>query len=146
MEDVKVVDGKVESQIVALRVDSVEKLQHLLPFLAMKPNVQTYCRRHITDPLTLILTNGAKSCLIASILEHDFFGRICIYVWAQNADQMDIRHLRYYLQMAEDWAKTKGAEKIVAFVDDEGPWKRLPAYLRLTGLNPYRMVFAKETI
>ncbi|SRR6266849_812681 len=123
------------------RVQTLDSLQALL--MECLPNndvAQKYVMKHFNDPETLILKYG-RSCMIASVLEHDFFGKICVLVWVQNPDHYSPRTAQ---RVVEQWAEARGCEAIVSFLDENGPWTKLKAYMRLTGLRPFRMVFHKK--
>jgi hypothetical protein len=143
MESVQSVDGKVElmDTPMAHRVDDLNTFQNLMPYLTHNQKLVNYCLRHFRDPDTLILACG-RSCIVVSILEHDFFGRIGLLAWAQNPDHFPPRKA---LELAYGWAQSKGATQMVAFLDQEiSPWKKLKGLMRLTGMVPFRMCFAKE--
>lgn len=145
MPDVNSVVGRVESTTLTrvLRVANEKELEKFLPTIAGHEMATMYCVKHFKDPDTLILYRG-NSCLITSIIEHDFFGRIALIVWGQNADKL-VRTVHEAMQLVQWWAKDDmHAVSLVAFVGEEGPWNKIEAFKRLTGMKPFRMVFAKE--
>ena len=134
--------GQVESteELRVHRVDTVSKLQDLMPFVSHNQELLKYVVATWRDPDTLILRYG-RSCAIVSILDHPFMGKIAIFAWGQNPDRFNTKA---GLNLVERWSKDRGATKLISFVDENGPWNRIPAFTRLTGMTPYRMVFAKE--
>jgi hypothetical protein len=145
MPDVNNVVGRVESTTGSgvRRVTTEQELEKFLPMIAHHEKATMYAIRHYEDPDTIILYRG-QSCIMASIIEHDFFGRIALIVWGQNRDNK-LSTVHEAMQLVQWWAKDdKKAVSVVAFVGEEGPWGRIPAFTRLTGLKPFRMVFAQE--
>lgn len=146
MPDVNFVVGKVESTPAPSAVRHVQteaELNRFLPTIRHHEMATMYVKKHFQDPDTLILYRG-NSCIITSIIEHDFFGRIALIVWGQNDDKR-LSTVYQAMQMVRWWAKDdKKAVSVVAFVGEEGPWDRIKVFTRLTGLKPFRMVFAQE--
>jgi hypothetical protein len=139
-DDASVADGREKSHSIE-RVQDIPTLQNLMPFITHSEELQRYVLARWRDPNTLIL-RYERSVVVASVLEHDFFGgKICVLVWAQNPDHFPVR---IGMGIVEEWARERGASRLVAFMDESGPWQRLKAYMRLTGLKPFRMCFAKE--
>src|SRR5678816_4167054 len=68
------------------RVTTPEELEKFLPTIAHHELATLYAVKHFQDPDTVILYRG-QSCIMASIMEHDFFGRIALIVWGQNSDK-----------------------------------------------------------
>lgn len=132
--------GGKEKSLSIVRVQDLKSLQGVMPYLAHNELVQAYVMKRFRDPDTLILQHE-KSVVVASVLEHDFFGRVCILAWAQNPEHVSTRKVQ---QTVEMWAKDRGATHLIAFLDENGPWKRIKGLMRLTGLKPYRMVFSRE--
>jgi hypothetical protein len=145
MPDVKSADGKEESTSLrsVRRVSTEAELYKFLATVRDNPQVTMYATKHYNDPDTLILYRE-NACLITSIIEHDFFGRIALIVWGQNKDKR-VTTVRQALEIIKWWAKDDmRALSLVAFVGEEGPWKRIKGFCRLTGMRPFRMVFSKE--
>jgi len=149
MADVNGVDTKAKSEDTGAgsdvpfkpqRVNDLNGLQEILSITAGNEAAQTYAMRRWRDPDTLILWQQ-RSCVMVSIIEHDFFGRIACIVWAQNPDHVSVKKT---LEMVEGWALDRRCESVVSFLDENGPWTRLKPYMRLTGLKPFRMVFSKK--
>jgi hypothetical protein len=142
MESVNVVDGRVEpiTRLTVRRVETAEELKILLPSIIHNELLTKYVMKRFQDPDTLILRYGA-SCIVMTILEHDFFGKVGLITWGQNPDHADVRQIMW---ICGEWAKERGATQLVAFIGEEGPWDRLKAFQRLTKMRPYRMVVAKE--
>lgn len=142
MEDVETVATKVPLRLT--RVDSVETVQALMPYLSHNEELLAYATRMFRDPDTLILWDGHRGCAITSLMEHPFVGRIAVLAWAQNPDHHGLSELRQVMWTIGQWAKERGATKLCSFVGADGPWQNPRAYSRLTGLQPHRIVFAKE--
>jgi hypothetical protein len=124
-----------------VRVQDLKTLPDVITCLSHNEDAQAYVLKRWRDPDTLIL-QCERSVLIASILEHDFFGgRVGVLVWAQNPDHVPVRPV---LRVVEEWARDRGASRLISFMDENGPWEKLKAFRRLTGMVPFRMVFAKE--
>lgn len=142
MDAVQSVDGKVESipSLRVRRVETPEEVRLLMPAIAKNELLTKYVLKRFADPDTLILRYG-KSCMVVSILEHDFFGKVGLIAWAQNPDHFPAKEA---LWIAEKWSQDKGATQMVAFVGEEGPFDRPKAFARLTGMRPFRLVFGKE--
>lgn len=122
------------------RVQTMIEVQRLLPYLAHDAWVSSYLATMWKDPNTLVIYKD-QSVLIASIINHPFTSNSCIIVWAQNPSGVNVwTALRY----VNEWAKRKNATHIMAFVGDDGPWKKAKALVRLTGMQPQRMLLMKE--
>lgn len=144
MDAVKDVDTKERSQEKTLRVQRVDDLssfQQLMPFIAHNEDIQRFAIKRFRDPDTLILRYG-KSCFIVYVLDDDFLGgRVAIFVWAQNPDHMPTKEV---MSIVDEWSRDRGAERLVAFVGEDGPMMRLKALRRLTGMKPHKIAIAKE--
>src|SRR5262245_24223683 len=76
------------------RVQDLNTLQRILPFVMHSPRLYDYVLKMFRDPDTLILwlLEYEKSLLVASVIDHLFFGgKVCILVWAQNPDHYPVR-------------------------------------------------------
>src|SRR6516164_514958 len=104
MESVLSVDGKEELTSIPMlhRVDSIDTLQQLMPFLSHNEKLMSYVLRNFRDPNTLILAAG-RSCLVMSMLEHDFFGKVGLLAWVQNPDHFPGKK---GLELAYGWAQS----------------------------------------
>lgn len=142
MADVSVADMKEESTSTQVhRVDSVESLQQLLPYIAHDEWVMGYVTRTFRDPKTLILAQD-RACLIASIVDHPFFENVCIIVWIQNPDGVSTRE---FVEEVEGWARENGSPGMVGLISESSKlWKRMRAARRRYGFTPYRIVLFKE--
>src|SRR5262245_7276590 len=147
MEDVQVADGKAESttRVRVRRVDDVKSLQELLPHIKHNLKLMSYVMHRMTDPDTLILHIGEKACIVTSIIEHDFFGgKVALVAWGQNPEKLPLEYVRKALWTSDTWSKDRGAHMAIAMMDEHSPYKRIKAFERLTGLQVFRLLFAKE--
>lgn len=130
--DVKSVDGRERS---IRMVQDVQDVKDALRRVSGKPRLIATVMKACNDPSSSIWIWGTWGLAILSILETAIDGRFAFFVYVQNEKGFSLHKMS---EIAEEWARERGAERIAGAVERKGPW------YRLTGYKPWKLVIAKE--